>query len=58
VADGPEDYIEIASRLVRDDSFALEVRAEIQETKAKIFEGTDTVQEHVKFFEKATYGEV
>ncbi len=58
VAESPEDYIDIGTRLARDAGFGSVVREKIRETKAKIFDVNDAVCEHLKFFEKASFGKV
>ncbi|MDG2033870.1 MAG: hypothetical protein P8J29_08030, partial [Rhodospirillales bacterium] len=57
VADSSEAYVDIAIHLLRDPKHAREVRAGILDTVPALFDVYGAVRDHLKFFEKASFGE-
>ena len=57
VADSPEAYVDTAVQLVQDPEYARDVRSGILETVPALFDVSGSVREHLKFFERASFGE-
>ena len=57
VADSSEAYVDIAIELIQDSEYARDVRSGILETVPALFDVSGSVREHLKFFERARFGE-
>lgn len=58
VADDGDTYVNLAVRLARDDTFHAAMRDKVRDLSPHIVRNPATIEEHVRFFERAVYGEV